>query len=77
LPPSLFLSTVIKRTFIIWWLISTQKYVIADTSLLLFYSGLIGALSVALGLGLEKRLFISATRCVVQLTIMVGVVVAV
>ncbi|KAF9130623.1 hypothetical protein BGW39_002853 [Mortierella sp. 14UC] len=48
-------------------MVELQWYHVAIASVLILVNG---ALSIALGLGLEKRLFISATRCVVQLTIM-------
>ncbi|KAF9130121.1 hypothetical protein BGX30_013636 [Mortierella sp. GBA39] len=48
-------------------MVELQWYHVAIASVLILVNG---ALSFALGLGLEKRLFISATRCVVQLTIM-------
>ncbi|KAF9365248.1 hypothetical protein BGX34_010725 [Mortierella sp. NVP85] len=48
-------------------MVELQWYHVAIASLLIITNGI---LSILLGLGLEKRLFISATRCVVQLTIM-------
>ncbi|KAF8940478.1 hypothetical protein BGZ47_007728 [Haplosporangium gracile] len=48
-------------------MVELQWYHVAIASVLILVNG---ALSIALGLKLEKRLFISATRCVVQLTIM-------
>ncbi|KAK3845031.1 MAG: hypothetical protein J3R72DRAFT_488005 [Linnemannia gamsii] len=48
-------------------MVELQWYHVAIASVLILING---ALSIALGLGLEKRLFISALRCVVQLTIM-------
>ncbi|KAG0311617.1 hypothetical protein BGZ99_010057 [Dissophora globulifera] len=48
-------------------MVELQWYHVAIASTLIITNGI---LSIALGLGLEKRLFISAIRCVVQLTIM-------
>ncbi|KAF9158362.1 hypothetical protein BGX21_003434 [Mortierella sp. AD011] len=48
-------------------MVELQWYHVAIASTLILVNGF---LSMLLGLGLEKRLFISATRCVVQLTIM-------
>ncbi|KAK3815148.1 MAG: hypothetical protein J3Q66DRAFT_402107 [Benniella sp.] len=48
-------------------MVELQWYHVAIASLLIITNGI---LSILLGLGLEKRLFISATRCIVQLTIM-------
>lgn len=48
-------------------MVELQWYHVAIASCLILVNGF---LSILLGLGLEKRLFISATRCVVQLTIM-------
>ncbi|GJJ72904.1 putative ABC transport system permease protein [Entomortierella parvispora] len=48
-------------------MVELQWYHVAIASTLIIVNGL---LSIMLGLGLEKRLFISAIRCVVQLTIM-------
>ncbi|KAI8601562.1 UPF0014 family [Dissophora ornata] len=48
-------------------MVELQWYHVAIASVLIIING---TLSIILGLGLEKRLFISAIRCVVQLTIM-------
>ncbi|KAF9205649.1 hypothetical protein BGZ49_003744 [Haplosporangium sp. Z 27] len=48
-------------------MVELQWYHVAIASVLILVNGI---LSMLLGLGLEKRLFISAIRCIVQLTIM-------
>ncbi|KAF9928185.1 hypothetical protein FBU30_002581 [Linnemannia zychae] len=48
-------------------MVELQWYHVAIASVLIFVNGI---LSIVLGLRLEKRLFISAIRCLVQLTIM-------